>query len=494
MAHLAHIRESAPSDNLMTRRKEPLARAAALSLLALAVAWSFRGTFGKPDCQDLDFGSYYRAGRAVARGETPYMMDAHGPLGVYPYAPAYAYLFAPLSCLDYFWACRVWLAINWLVTLACVVLALDLVFGPRGPERWPVGLLALAPTAAYFWANVRVGQVGALMLLGCLAWAVCRLRGRPFVGGLALASACALKLAPGLLVVYLALRRDLRGLAGVLVGGAALFLLPAAWVGAGGTVRLHAEWIRHTAATHVAEQTFRPGNQSLLAQLARLPAVSDGHTLHSRENLETLYRLYPVLVLALAAGIFLWIIRDARMARAIPAEGQRRRENLHFALLLVFLTLAHPRAWRCNLVALLVPCVLLAEHVWHRRRGFRVALAALVVIGLACVWPTAGVGVAGWGPGAWLLLGKHFWAAALAAAACAWSLREPRSDRGVVVRPAALRGGLVAQGPEAHRPGPLELAARRPLVVEHAQHLDSVLQAVAQAGHADDQLGQGRER
>src|SRR5262245_29826750 len=356
MAHLAHASESLAAAQPLVWRGERVARAAVLVLLAAGVAWSFKGPFGKPDCQDLDFGAYYRAGCAVARGETPYTVDAHGPLGVYPYAPAYAYLFAPLSRLDYFWACRLWLAVNWLITLACVGLALELVLGPRREERWSITLLALAPTAAYFWANVRVGQVGALMLLCCLAWAVCRRRGRPFAGGLALAAACALKLAPGLLVVYLALRRELRGLAGVVVGGLALFLLPAVWAGAAGAVRLHCEWIRHTATTHVAAQSFRPGNQSLLAQLARLPAVSDGHTLHSQENLDVLYRFYPVLVLALAAGLFLWILRDTRAAHSRPPEERARRENLHFALLLVFLTLANPRAWRCNLVALLVPC------------------------------------------------------------------------------------------------------------------------------------------
>jgi len=95
-------------------------------------------------------------------------------------------------------------------------------------------------------------------------------------------------------------------------------------------------------------------------------------------------------------------------------------------VLLTFLTLAHPRAWRCNLVALLVPCLLLAECVWHRRPTFRVALAALALVGLACAWPTAGVGAAGWGLGAWLLLGKHFWGAVAAAGACVWCT-APRS-------------------------------------------------------------------
>jgi hypothetical protein len=430
MSHLAHASESLAAAQPLAWRGERLARAGVLVLLAVGVAWSFRGTFGKPDCQDLDFGAYYRAGRAVARGETPYAVDAHGPLGVYPYAPAYAYLFAPLSRLDYFWACRLWLAVNWLITLACVALALELVLGPRRDERWSITLLALAPTAAYLWTNVRVGQVGALMLLCCLAWAVCRRRGRPFAGGLALAAACALKLAPGLLVVYLALRRELRGLAGVVVGGLALFLLPAVWAGAAGTVRLHGEWVRHTAATHVAAQTFRPGNQSLLAQLARLPAISDGHTLRSQDNLDVLYRLYPFLVAGLAAGLFLWVVRDARVTRALPSAAPWRRENLHLAVLLIFLTLAHPRAWRCNLVALLVPCLLLAEHVWRRRAGFRVALAALGVVGLACVWPTTGVGAAGWSPGAWLLLGKHFWGAVAAAGACVWCTATRAGERG----------------------------------------------------------------
>jgi Glycosyltransferase family 87 len=313
------------------------------------------------------------------------------------------------------------MALNWLATLGCFALALDLILGPRrAQDCWPVALLAAVPTAAYLWASVRVGQVGAVLLLGCLGWAGCRRRGRPFLGGLLLAAACALKLAPGLLVPYLALRRDGRGLAGVLVGGLTLFLVPMAWVGWEGTVRLHCEWVGHTSATHVPEQTFRPGNQSLLAQLARLPRVSDGHKLYSAENLTRLHRLYPLLVLSLAAGLFLWIARDGRGA-SLSAEEQRRRENLHLILLLILLTVAHPRAWRCNYVALLAPCVLLAEQVWRRRPGAPVGLAALTVLALACAWPTGGVGEAGcWSLGAWLLLGKHFWAAVAVAVACWW--------------------------------------------------------------------------
>jgi hypothetical protein len=387
----------------------------------LAVAISFWGTIGNPDCQDMDFGSYYRAGAAVARGETPYTVDAHGPLGVYSYAPAYAYLFMPLSRLDYLWACRVWLLANWAGTGVGCLLALRLVRGPGQPSHrvWPTVALALVPTGAYFWSNLRMGQTAMVMVVGCLGWALCRRRGARFSGGLLLAAACALKLAPGALVPYLVLRRDLRGLAGVLFGAAALFLLPAAWVGWAGTVRLHREWIEHTAATQVPEQTCRRGNQSLLAQLARLPAISHGDVCCSPDNLAAISRAYPVIVLSLGAGLYAWVVRTLR--RPGHTGSRWKLENLILALLLIFLTLVHPRAWRCNFVALVFPCVLLADRARQRLAGWPIGLVALGLVMVACTWPTRNLEEEGWTIHGWLLLGKHFWAAVAVALACWWS-------------------------------------------------------------------------
>jgi hypothetical protein len=373
--------------------------------LAAAIAYSFWGTL-KPDCQDMDFGAYYRAGAAVNRGESPYLVDEHGPLGSFAYAPAYAYLFLPLSQLEYLWACRVWMAANWALTVLGCWLAWRLL-NDKEPISWPALALAVAACGAYLWSNLRMGQAAMLMVVGCLGWAWCRRRGRPFTGGLALAGACALKLAPALLLPYLLLRRDGRGLAGVVAGSLGLFLLPAAWVGGEGTVELHRQWLHHTAATQIPAQTCRRGNQSLLAQLARLPAISDGDECIAPANLELLSRWYPALILALGIGIYGWVYRYLRRAEGSPRLPAC--ENLVLAVLLIFLTLAHPRAWRCNLVALLFPCLLLAYQV--RRRGFRRALAALVLLFLAGAWPTRDLGTKGWSPLNWMLLGKHFWAA-----------------------------------------------------------------------------------
>src|SRR5207248_4897322 len=98
-------------------------------LIGLAVLGSFWGTVGKPDCQDMDFGAYYRAAVAVSQGESPYTLDeeegafpprakrldGYPSLGAFPYAPAYAYLLSPLHSLDYLWACRAWMLLNWLL-------------------------------------------------------------------------------------------------------------------------------------------------------------------------------------------------------------------------------------------------------------------------------------------------------------------------------------------------------------------------------------------
>jgi Glycosyltransferase family 87 len=413
------------------------------NLLGLSVAGVALGTlvvisFGsttRPDCQDMDFGAYYRASAAVARGESPYIVDEHGPLGSYAYAPIYAYLCIPLSRLDYLWACRLWMAVNWAATIAGCWLVVRLVCGEEERLRHTLPGLALALLAsgAYLWTNLHMGQVAMLMFLGCLGWAWCQRHGKPFLGGLALATACALKVAPAVLLPYLVLRRDFRGLAGVAVGAAALFLVPAAWVDWDGTVQLHREWIGHTAATQIPAQTCRRGNQSLLAQLARLPGISCGDVCTAPDKLAILSRWYPFVLAGLGGIVYAWSYRALRRSGAGVSVAQR--ENLVLAVLFIFLTLAHPRAWRCNFVALLFPCLLLAERRRRRLPGAFVDWAALGLMVLACVWPTRALEAEDWTLSGWLLLGKHFWAALAVGFAC---LRGAASS--VPGGPAALAG------------------------------------------------------
>jgi hypothetical protein len=400
---------------------------AMLLTLAAAVAYSLAWTVDQhDDFQQGDYGAYYRAGRAVATGNSPYVVEEHGPTETFVYAPAYAFLFQPIAGLDYLWGARVWMAANWCLTAACAWLGLNLILGSGWRERapWAVLWLAMVPLANFFWANIRSGQAGIVVLACCLGWAVCRQRGRSFVGGILLAAACAIKTFPVLLLPYLLVRRDFRGLAGVLAGSLLLFLAPAAWVGWSGTVLLHQEWPRHCLATQIAAQTVCPANQSVLGLLGRLPWVSNGGVCYSWENLHALEQNYVLIVLALASalyGMILWV--RCRTPAIATAERVRSHENLDLAVLFVFMTLTQARGWTCNFVTLLPGCFFLAGCVAARVRRWHIALLGLALVtGMSTLHayvPENG----DWLLMAWVIQAKFFWAGVVLAVTC-WSCQE----------------------------------------------------------------------
>jgi hypothetical protein len=435
MAHVSAVEmaRGTPGD-WFNRRGETLARRAALVVVMGAILLSVWGTLGNPDCQDTDFGAYYRGAAAVRRGETPYRVDPrYGPTAVYVYAPAFAYCLVPLTYLDYLWAVRCWLVLNWLAVLACLFLSLRLVTGSEWyTHRWRLLWLAALPVSAYFWDNLHAGQAALLVIVCCLGWIACRRAGHPFVGGLLLSVAVGLKLYPILLTPWLVLRRDGRGCAGVATGLFGLFLLPALWVGGAGSLDLHLQWMRLTQETQSAGQTIRTGNQSLLAVLARLPVISDGHTVLAPERLAALCQWYPLLLGLVTAAVYgaLMIVR-ARQPRNLPGAESRLRDNVAYAVLLVLMTLAGPRSWRCNFAALVFPCMLLAAGVCQRRPGGWRGLAALIVLTLLNVCRTEGIFWPDDPWALWPLAANHFLGAlaiGVAVAMAPWSARTRRAQ------------------------------------------------------------------
>src|SRR5262249_28065172 len=187
--------------------------------------------------------------------------------------------------------------------------------------------LATLPMASYFWNNISAGQLGALMVALCLAWAVCQRQGRSFLGGIFLALATALKLAPALLIPYLIVRRDWRGLACFFVGGLARVLAPPPGRGLNGAIGLNVKWPRHCNNTQIGAQTCRIENQSMLGMLARLPTI----------DYRMLQQVYPLILLVLAGAAYAWIICCRRGTRT--PEEERSQGNLHLALLFILMTL-----------------------------------------------------------------------------------------------------------------------------------------------------------
>jgi hypothetical protein len=376
---------------------------AAAVVLGLMIA-SFFGT-RKPDAQQQDFGAYYHAGRDVAAGLTPYNQDkAHGgPTGAFMYAPVFAdYPFRLISTLPYLWAVRVFMAINWIASAMCVWLCLRTV--PIGVDRFAVGCVALASAGTYLWADIHNGQVGTLLFLACLGWMTLHLAGRPFLGGLSLSFAVALKLYPALLVPYLVLRKDIRGLAGVAVGLAVLLISPALTVGPGRLVAVHREWLKFCVATQTDNQTVRVGNQSLLGVLGRLPWVTDSRERSDPAAVARLEKIYPFVVVIGTAPLYalVWFTR-----RRPPVVAD-------VAILLLWMTLASPRCWTFNLCNEVLAATLLAT------RAIAGPGRTWPIVGLAGVLIAIGFPVNnlpypkhGWAAWAFFMQNHHFDAAVL---------------------------------------------------------------------------------
>ncbi len=365
----------------------------------------------KHDAQLADFGAYYRAGQYVAAGGTPYQLDRKfRELGAYMYCPAFAYAACrPLAALPYPWAVRAFMVVNWGATIGAVGLGLRLVKRPPHSggltDGFWVGVIACAAVGMYLWSDIHNGQVGTLLLLCCLGWLALTLAGWPIVGGMLLALAVGMKIYPLLLLPYLLLRRQWwPGLTGVAIGLAILFVTPALFVGSHGLLPLHREWLKFCVDTQLPMQTYRAGNESLLGVLARTPGVSDGVHLFSPDHLAALQHAYPAIVIVMTAGLY-----------GLLASRRTRDPLADASLLLIWMTLASPRAWTFNLAAELPAAVLMAACVVGRDRWWPLAAVALVAPIYAVSLPTNPPLLplpTHWTFGTQFLYDKHFVAAA----------------------------------------------------------------------------------
>lgn len=311
----------------------------------------------------------------------------------FPMLPVAALLLAPFLALDAGdGALGAWLFALLKVALAWWMLAAALGLSGARARDWPpwAAALVIALSARVLLSDVAHGNVnivlGATVVAAAVAWS----RGQDWRAGLAAGLGTALKVTPGLLLLYFAWKRSARGvggwLAGVLLG---VFVLPAPFVGAARASELALAWWRQMIAPFVSGAPLtlvqtEQINQSLLGVLARWttasvaidsdPPLSINGLSLSPGALRALWALAALATLAALAAC-LW-----------PRAGRRPPVVLgEFAMLALAMLFLSERSWKHHWVLLMLPIAFLTWETWSpaprgRRRIAWAALAASAVL------------------------------------------------------------------------------------------------------------------
>lgn len=206
-----------------------LARAALPIIAILSLAAGLGATLAfAGDTLGYDFLAYHQAAARLLAGQPLYDMSytVTGGFGLFYYPPTFAPLVLPFGALSAVTATWLWIGVSLAVFLIGVAL-----MPTSMTVRW--WILLLAGWSFPFVYAVKLGQVGPVLFgLFALGW---RWLDRPVALGIVSALGAAIKLQPGLVLVWALLTRRLRA---VLAGAAVLLGLaivatalagPAAW-------------------------------------------------------------------------------------------------------------------------------------------------------------------------------------------------------------------------------------------------------------------------
>ncbi len=364
-------------NGVVRARKLALAVDALGLLLALVALGNLLGRLAAGAPQTSDFTAYYLAARAHTLGLDYYRRETIealaaatgivGDLGPYLYPPLFAALLSPLAGLDYpiarwLWATAALLSVG--VSLFLLKSAAGVRLGPgwRGPT---LAFLVLFPPVG---DDLLKGQITWLLLVILSGAWLAHARGRVGLAGALVGLAAAIKLAPALVLLYFALRREGRALAAGL--GVAVLLAAASFALAG--VEPHVVYACETLPS-IGIQVGAAANVSLPGLAARLfdPASLVAPLLPDR-------RLYFV-ALALALGTL-----ACAFVRAVTVEAAGRGANSGFALAVGAMILAGPSSQAYVLVLALLPLAAVLANVrtgeaWDRRGVDLLLVAALLL-------------------------------------------------------------------------------------------------------------------
>jgi hypothetical protein len=340
-----------------------------------------------------DFDVSREFGRRFLEGQHLYEGGLH-----YPYLPSAALYFAPLALVD----SNLGILLRYGVAVGCLwltLLLLHMIVRERSAQvaskRLTIGVLTLVLASQYIIRDLDDGGPHIILLAILVAGIYSVWKGRDRLGAIWFGLATALKVTPGLFLLFFIWKRQWRLAACSSIAAACWIALPIVWMGPSSWWSHHKQWTRIALGSilgtraEVAEQSeLRVQNQALKPALMRyLMTYPEGHPLRlSHRGYVPFLNLKPATASRLATGVMLVLL-------AICAWQARRRYQgssdpawlLEASAVLILALLLSPVTWLQHLV-LMVPALYLivAEDRGIRRLGTpaSAAMAAYVVLSI----------------------------------------------------------------------------------------------------------------
>jgi alpha-1,2-mannosyltransferase len=278
--------------------------------------------------------------------------------------PFNALLVLPLTFLPYDIAALLW-AILSIVLYFGVWWFVGQAFRIHLPRHWLVLLIGLALCWYPFHAHLALGQLSFLLtvcVVGC--WSLLQQK-RDILAGILLSLACMIKLFPGLLLVYLLLRRRWWAIGSAIASMGVLTLLMLVIIGVDDLTFYLTTIIPHDADRFGSVV----GNFSLHAAIKRLFI---GNYL-VRPLIEAPL-LATALIILSSLGVVALLVYQIGRVPPTPTN-----ETVAFALVCVAMLLLSPITWSHALLLLALPCGLFLRDMQEKPRQTEMALFLLAL-------------------------------------------------------------------------------------------------------------------
>lgn len=319
-----------------------MASLAFLASLAVLVWWGVRCVK-----KGNDFHCHYEASQRFIERLDLYVPGAETGL-TYVYPPLYAGLLTPLTLLNSKAAAAVWYVVKLGLT-AWVFYVLWVWVAPGVPWTWKFAGLFFLSTGRFMIDDFQLGQVTLVVTELTILGLYLKVKGREGWGAVLLGLAIALKLIPGIFLVYFLFKKDWK-FAGVMAASALGWtLFPAIWYGSSYTWLLGRFADQQLLGAAASSPISGADNQSLQGMLMRLlgkfPTEMNVWPYANVAEFSYASIKWMVLVGDLAVlGCFWWIVRRW--------SGWTGSMAAAFAVMLII----SPNSGKSYLAALALPC------------------------------------------------------------------------------------------------------------------------------------------